>query len=68
MDMISIYEEYKQSQGYSKFEIAQKRQALENILIPYSENENRELCLNSGFKSVETIFKWANFATFVAFK
>lgn len=68
LDMINIYEEYKQSQGYSKFEIAQKRQALENILIPYSENENKELCLNSGFKSVETIFKWANFATFVAFK
>ncbi|ECR3433961.1 carboxy-S-adenosyl-L-methionine synthase CmoA [Campylobacter fetus] len=68
LDMIEIYENYKHSQGYSKFEIAQKRQALENILIPYSENENKELCLNAGFKSVETIFKWANFATFIAFK
>ncbi|RAZ23709.1 carboxy-S-adenosyl-L-methionine synthase CmoA [Campylobacter hyointestinalis] len=68
LDMIEIYEEYKAKQGYSKFEIAQKRQALENILIPYTQKENEELCLNAGFKRVETLFKWANFATFIAFK
>ncbi|ANE36122.1 carboxy-S-adenosyl-L-methionine synthase [Campylobacter iguaniorum] len=67
-EMIKIYENYKSNQGYSKFEISQKRQALENVLIPYTENENKELCLKAGFKSVETIFKWANFTTFVAFK
>ncbi len=68
LEMINIYQEYKEAQGYSKFEIAQKRQALENVLIPYSENENKELCKNAGFCNIETLFKWANFASFVAFK
>lgn len=67
-NIIEIYENYKLNQGYSKFEIAQKREALENVLIPYTEAENRELALNAGFKSVECLFRWANFATFIAFK
>ncbi|QKG29047.1 carboxy-S-adenosyl-L-methionine synthase CmoA [Campylobacter sp. RM16187] len=67
-NIIEIYENYKLNQGYSKFEIAQKREALENVLIPYTEAENRELALNAGFKSVECLFRWANFAAFIAFK
>ncbi|MDA3055776.1 MULTISPECIES: carboxy-S-adenosyl-L-methionine synthase CmoA [unclassified Campylobacter] len=67
-EMIEIYENYKENQGYSKYEIAEKRKALENVLIPYTEDENKTLALNSGFKSVETIFKWANFAVFLARK
>lgn len=67
-NIINIYEKYKLEQGYSRYEIAQKREALENVLIPYTEAENRALALNAGFKSVECLFRWANFATFVAFK
>ena len=67
-EMIEIYEDYKENQGYSKYEITQKRKALENVLIPYTEDENKTLALNSGFKSIETIFKWANFAVFLARK
>ncbi|MDO5045970.1 carboxy-S-adenosyl-L-methionine synthase CmoA [Campylobacter sp.] len=67
-NIIEIYENYKLKQGYSRYEIAQKREALENVLIPYTEAENKELALNAGFKSVECLFRWANFATFIAFK
>ena len=67
-EMIEIYESYKEKQGYSRYEIAQKREALENVLIPYTEGENKKLCQNAGFKAVETIFRWGNFSTFVAFK
>ena len=67
-EMIEIYEAYKENQGYSKFEIAQKRKALENVLIPYTEEENKTLALSSGFKNCEIIFKWANFAVFLARK
>lgn len=67
-EMIEIYESYKEKQGYSRYEIAQKREALENVLIPYTEDENKKLCQNAGFKAVETIFRWGNFSTFVAFK
>jgi len=64
--MIDIYYEYKKAQGYSDYEIAQKREALENILIPFTIKENIQMCKDAGFDSVETIFQWANFVTFVA--
>ncbi|MCX2682353.1 carboxy-S-adenosyl-L-methionine synthase CmoA [Campylobacter sp. MIT 21-1685] len=67
-NMIEIYTEYKQKQGYSSLEIARKREALENVLIPYSEKENIALLQKAGFRKIESIFKWANFESFIAFK
>jgi len=67
-NMIEIYEKYKLEQGYSRYEIAQKREALENVLIPYTEQENMALAKQAGFKDIQCVFKWGNFATFVAFK
>lgn len=66
--MIDEYYEFKKVQGYSEFEIAQKREALENVLIPYTTEENQQMCLKAGFKSFECLFKWNNFATFIAIK
>ncbi|SHO80652.1 tRNA (uridine-5-oxyacetic acid methyl ester) 34 synthase [hydrothermal vent metagenome] len=65
-DIIDIYYEYKSSQGYSQYEISQKREALENILIPFTIKENIKMCLDGGFKSVNTLFQWGNFVTFIA--
>lgn len=67
-NFIEIYENYKEKQGYSAYEIAQKRKALENVLIPYSQKENEQMCHEAGFLQVECIFKWANFASFIAQK
>ncbi|MGG7048114.1 MULTISPECIES: carboxy-S-adenosyl-L-methionine synthase CmoA [unclassified Campylobacter] len=67
-NMIEIYEDYKAEQGYSRYEIAQKREALENVLIPYTEQENKTLVLEAGFKEVQSLFKWGNFMSFIAFK
>jgi len=64
--MIDIYYDYKKKQGYSEYEIAQKREALENVLIPFTIEENMRMCKNAGFKQIDTIFQWANFVTFVA--
>ena len=58
----------KRRHGYSEMEISQKREALENVLIPYKLLENRELLLNSGFRAVDVFFKWYNFAGIVAIK
>ena len=66
--LIDEYYEYKKEKGYSEYEIAKKREALENVLIPYSEMENYEMLKNAGFKHIEVIFRWCNFATFLAFK
>lgn len=65
---IDAYYEFKKSQGYSEFEIAQKREALENVLIPYTFEENKKMILNAGFKHFDCLFKWLNFSTFIAIK
>ncbi len=65
---IDIYYEHKKEQGYSEYEIAQKREALENVLIPFTIEENIQMCKDAGFKEVNTLFQWANFVTFVAKK
>jgi len=67
-EMIDMYYEFKKKQGYSEFEISQKREALENVLVPYTEQENKNMILSAGFKSVESIFKYGNFITFLAKK
>jgi len=66
--MIDIYYDYKKRQGYSEYEIAQKREALENVLIPFTIEENIRMCKDAGFSQVDTVFQWANFVTFVAKK
>jgi len=67
-EFINIYYEFKKSRGYSELEIAKKREALENVLIPFSINENRELLMKCGFTSVESYFQWFNFTSFIAVK
>lgn len=66
--MLEIYAEYKLAQGYSELEISSKREALENVLVPYTQKENLNMLANAGFKRIESFFKWANFESFIAFK
>jgi tRNA (cmo5U34)-methyltransferase len=63
-----IYEGFKEHQGYSRTEIEKKKEALENVLVPFTEAEHRGLLEHSGFTSVESIMKWNTFMTFVAQK
>lgn len=65
---IDCYYEFKKEQGYSEFEISQKREALENVLIPYTYEENKKMIKECGFKDFDCLFKWVNFATFIAIK
>ena len=67
-ELIECYYDFKKEQGYSEYEIMQKREALENVLVPYSEDENIKMAKNCGFSHCEAVFRWANFATFVAIK
>ena len=65
---IKYYYDFKKQNGYSELEIAQKREALENVLIPYKLLENRELLLKEGFRYCDVFFKWYNFCGMVAIK
>ena len=67
-DLIECYYDFKKEQGYSEYEIMQKREALENVLVPYSEEENIKMAKSCGFSHCEVVFRWANFATFIATK
>ena len=66
--IIDIYYNYKKKQGYSEMEITKKREALENVLIPFTIKENIAMCKEAGFKSIDTLFQWGNFVTFIARK
>lgn len=65
---IRYYYEMKKRHGYSELEISQKREALENVLIPYKLLENREMLLRAGFRYCDTFFKWYNFCGMIALK
>ena len=66
--LIDIYHNFKAKNGYSKTEISKKREALENVLIPFSQNENIAMLEGAGFRAVEVVFRFGNFATFIALK
>jgi tRNA (cmo5U34)-methyltransferase len=65
---IDYYYNFKKRNGYSETEIAKKREALENVLVPYKISENTEVLKDCGFSKVETFFKWYNFAGLIAIK
>jgi tRNA (cmo5U34)-methyltransferase len=65
---IDFYYEMKRRHGYSELEISQKREALENVLVPYTLQENLQLLARAGFRRTEVFFKWYNFCGIVATK
>jgi tRNA (cmo5U34)-methyltransferase len=65
---IDLYYEFKRRNGYSELEIAQKREALENVLVPYKIQENIDLLQRNGFASADLFLRWYNFASFIALK
>ncbi len=65
---IDHYYDYKRRNGYSEIEIAKKREALENVLIPYRYAENELLLKEAGFKHIEVFFRWYNFCGILAIK
>lgn len=65
---IKYYYDMKRRNGYSELEIAQKREALENVLIPYRMEENEKLLLDAGYRRVQPFFQWYNFAGVIAVK
>ena len=65
---IKYYYDFKRRNGYQDTEINRKREALENVLIPYHARENEELLLNNGFRSCDNFFRWYNFCGLLAVK
>jgi tRNA (cmo5U34)-methyltransferase len=65
---IDLHHEFKRANGYSDLEIAQKRQALENVLVPETLDTHRQRLSAAGFDSCDVWFQCFNFASLVALK
>lgn len=62
------HHDFKRAQGYSDLEIAGKRNALERVLQPDTEEEHRSRLSAAGFRRVFRCFQAFNFATYLAFR
>lgn len=63
-----LYYDFKRRNGYTELEISQKREALEKVLKPFTPDAQLELLKIAGFKKVETLFRWYNFACYLGIK
>ena len=63
-----LHHQFKRSQGYSDLEISQKRDSLENVLIPETLNTHIQRLNSCGFKSASPWFQCFNFCSLVAIK
>lgn len=66
--MTRLYYDFKKHNGYSELEISQKRQALENVLVPETEQAHLERLKKAGFANSMSWFQCLNFHSFVAFR
>lgn len=65
---LDLYLDFKRANGYSETEIARKRQALEQVLVPLPLAETQALLGAAGFSSAEPFHQWFNFSSLLAVK
>lgn len=63
-----LHWEFKRQQGYSDLEIARKREALDEVLVPELLEEHEERLRAVGFSPVTRVLQCLNFASWVAKK
>jgi tRNA (cmo5U34)-methyltransferase len=63
-----LHLQLKRRNRYTETEIARKRQALEDVLVPLRVDENLSLAQRSGFAVTEPFFQWYGFASFLCLK
>ncbi len=66
--LTDYYYAFKRQQGYSDLEIAQKREALDNVLIPDTLGTHRTRLHQAGFSHVTPWFQCFNFMSLLAHK
>ena len=66
--MTELHHNFKRANGYSDLEIAQKRAAIENYLVPETLAAHRHRLRLAGFSSVDVWFQCFNFASLIAIK
>jgi len=67
-DQTAWHHDFKRAQGYSELEIAQKRNALEDVLRPETEAKHLERLRSAGLSNPRRWFQCFSFASYIAFK
>jgi len=66
--LIDLHHTFKATQGYSEMEIARKRDAIDNVLIPETSEIHLSRLRNLGFDNPVCWYQCFNFASFLAIK
>jgi len=66
--LIDFHESFKRENGYSETEIAQKRKAIEDVLIPETIEQHLRRLSDAGFEKPLVQMQCINFASFLAVK
>ena len=66
--MVDRYHRMKAEHGYSSDEIERKRLALEGVQVPVTARWNEDLLAAAGFTAIECVWRWMNFAAWVAIR
>ena len=61
-----LYLDYKRSQRYTDEQIARKKASLEGVLVSQTAAENERMLRTVGFRTVDTYYRWLNFAGWIA--
>lgn len=63
-----FHDAFKKENGYSDLEISQKRDALENVLVPETVESHLKRFQKTGFHHIDVWYKWFNFISIICRK
>ena len=66
--LVDLHHEHKRRNDYSAMEIARKRAALENVLMPETVSDHRDRLLRMGFSSAAVWLRYFNFVSIIAIR
>jgi len=66
--LVGLHHNFKRHNAYSELEIARKRAAIENVLVPESVATHKKRIREAGFRHVGIWMRYFNFVSFVAIR
>jgi tRNA (cmo5U34)-methyltransferase len=66
--LIDLHHNFKRDNGYSELEVAQKRSALEKVMLTDSVEVHKARFTDAGFQHSSLWFQCFNFTSFIAIK
>jgi tRNA (cmo5U34)-methyltransferase len=65
---VDYYHRLKRENGYNDLEISQKREALEDVLVPETVSQHHDRLAHCGFDAIDVWLKWFNFCSWICLK